>query len=70
MQGEPLRWLTILTPRPVGAGQKIRPPLFEEQVMTPPIGGPGRGPNAPSTKSARQPRSTQMPRRLKPQVEP
>jgi hypothetical protein len=78
MHGEPLRWLTSCTPRPVSTAQKLRLPLFEEQVTMAlpgpgPPGPPGRKPwppPLPRKKSARQPRSTQIPCRLNPHVCP
>ena len=61
-QGEPLRCCTIRTPPRVSAGQYFRPPSFEEHVIIWPLGGgggPGLYPTGRTTKSARQPRSTQ-----------
>jgi hypothetical protein len=60
MHGDPLRWFVICTPPAVMALQRCRPPSFDEhEIVCPPEPGPAF---PASKKSARHPRSTQIPR--------
>jgi hypothetical protein len=68
MQSESLRCRMMRTPLRVSALQKFRPILSDAQYTV--LAGVGCQPAWPISKSARQPRSTQIPRRSDPHETP